>query len=497
MNPKISVICYVKKRKSTDFKFKASFSSKITKISGAEVSKYISLAGLDRLKSLMPAGIDLQNNPDLMGITLNAAVLSYANLNGDSITNEDGVKIAKNFIWKPVSFEHDRSKVIGVICNAGFSKFGSNEILTEEQALLEKEPINLSLAILLYSSNLSDEYIEELEESSDETSEKYGCLSASWELFFNEYDIAESPSRNLFDAKIIGEGEAGKYEECLQANGGTGKKEQNHIFRVIKKEMLIPAGIGIVANPASAVKGLHIVEIEKPVEEKPITSSESVIQVKTQNFMKLNSIKELNDENLKECKASVISDLYETEIRAASEKWVKECGEKDAILSSLEDKNKVSVATIENLNKELESLKSLVADLQNKEVSRENEEKFNVRMTHFAETYDLCDEENQAIASDIKDLDDAGFDAYAKKMAFFLKDKNKENKKNKLAKEKEEMEAKASKIVVASVPTVDVAAVIDAGVKDAPIPNAQGGELSYEEKFRKAFTFDNCVKNVK
>jgi ribosomal protein L37AE/L43A len=242
-------------------KHKLIFSSLVTKLSNAEINKNISLAGLDKLKSLMP-NIDLENNPDLIGIVLNAAVGNMSNRNHDAITNKTLVAIAKNFINKPCDFLHKRDKILGFIINSGYSEYKTNKILTAEEAENSVEPVNLSLAVLLWKSVLSEKYINLLEASADENSPDYGSISASWELWYDDVDICVSPDGKISTGTLYTGEEAKKLEASLPQNMGKGYLDGQMVFQVLKHDndnIVLPAGIGLVENPAAHVKGLEIV----------------------------------------------------------------------------------------------------------------------------------------------------------------------------------------------------------------------------------------------
>jgi len=242
-------------------KHKLIFSSLVTKLSNAEINKNISLAGLDKLKGLMP-NIDLENNPDLIGVVLNAAVGNMSNRNHDAITNKTLVAIAKNFINKPCDFLHKRDKVLGFIVNSGYSEYKTNKILTAEEAENSVEPVNLSLAVLLWKSVLNEKYINLLEASTDENSPDYGSISASWELWYDDVDICVSPDGKISNGTLYTGEEAKKLEASLPQNMGKGYLDGQMVFQVLKHDndnIVLPAGIGLVENPAAHVKGLEIV----------------------------------------------------------------------------------------------------------------------------------------------------------------------------------------------------------------------------------------------
>jgi hypothetical protein len=55
------------------------------------------------------------------------------------------VEYTNNFIHKPTNIEHDKNKIVGHIAAAGYSEFGSNKLLTAEQAKNTTGPFNIAL----------------------------------------------------------------------------------------------------------------------------------------------------------------------------------------------------------------------------------------------------------------------------------------------------------------------------------------------------------------
>jgi len=230
-----------------------------------DIAKYSHAEELSKLNALFPSNIDLTKNIDLIGITLDAAVGGLMNKNFNAISNRTLVKIAKNFLWKPVDIEHDRTKCIGVICNYGFSSFSNEKrILTNEEAALSIDPVNLSLAVLLWSDIVPDLLLDKIVDSSDANSTRYANISASWEIFCSSYDIAISPTLKLKDATIYKGDDKKLFESYLVENNGAGKlvkntmngPVQNYVFSVFTEEddgILLPAGIGLVKKPAAFV----------------------------------------------------------------------------------------------------------------------------------------------------------------------------------------------------------------------------------------------------
>ena len=515
------------------YKYKTSFSSVIKKISNLEIDKYISLAGLEKLRPLLPKNINLEESPDLIGVVGNLANGGISNKNGDGITNETAVEIGKNFIWRYINGVHRRGSILGVICNAGFSDFVSNKILTEEEARTQEDPINISIAFVLYKTVVSDKFIELLEESVDETSPNYNNLSLSWELAFDDYDISIG-SKIIKDAKIITDTEdKKKYEKYLIANNGNGKDEDgNLINRIIRGSFLIPLGAAIVQNPAGDVKGLYLIDEDKNNEENDKDNKESISktiittlnnkitsQIENSNVInndnikekslsmskKITKLEELTDETLKECRADNIRELIDEEIKKASEKWVKERDEKSNALVESEKKQKEIIADYTSAKAELETIKKQLEDLKNKAVVQERQEKFNGWMSYFDDKYELEKEDKEILASDLSSVvSDEDFTKYQKKMEILLKSKNKASLAAKKAAEDKEKEDKEktekTKESLASTKETNgekIEAALENGEKGTNLPNGTTVEETLRDKFKKAFSAENMIQGLK
>jgi len=81
------------------FKYKSTFNS-FAKIVEKNENFDIAIASLDNLKNIVPSSVNFDSNPDIVFTAFNAAVCGMANKNDDLITNEDGIAIYKNFIYK-------------------------------------------------------------------------------------------------------------------------------------------------------------------------------------------------------------------------------------------------------------------------------------------------------------------------------------------------------------------------------------------------------------
>jgi len=489
----------------------------IKPIVSEDKDKYLSLASINSLKKFLP-DIDTDKNIDLLPIAFDACVVNRVNKNGDVVDSLTATEMLKNFVNKPINVEHDRTKVVGCILTANFSKFGTNESLSEEEAKDMKEPFYITLGGVIWKI-INPQLSNLIEESNDPSSENYMNVSASWELGFNEYDlvILENNNKNIEDAKIISdEKEKDKLKKNLKAFGGSGKIDKDKsIYRQVLGNV-IPLGIGLTANPAADVQGVATkdnqnIEI-KQEEEESIDSSnidaENNISQKEENtvnqegvinriIMKIENINQITDELLKQVTASSLTDFIQEELKKASETFVAEKNEKDNAIKVAQEKYEALSTESEKVKEELEKVKASLAKLEEEKVAKAKEEAFNLRMASFDEEYDLNDEDRQVLAIDIKDLNDETFAAYKNKMAVLMKEKNKAAKK---AKEEEMKKAKASEIkeeVVASASSEQSATeVVDevldnSNVEKNSIPNSTAtAEVSLREKYSKAFGFE-------
>lgn len=240
----------------------------------------LALASLDSLKDLMPGNINHDQNPDVVFNSFNAAVVGRANRNDDVIDNISAVRIYKNFIHKFCDIEHRRDIVVGAIINAGFSSFGDNRIITEEEVLNSVDPVNICLSAVVWRV-LNEDFADKLIESADETSILYHSISTSWELGFDSYQIVLghkdlSKGELITDKKQIQE-----FSKYLRANRGEGKTKDNvPVYRKIIGDMY-PLAIGYVRNPAAEVKGVII----SSQEITPAQQEEIVVNLQSNNLV--------------------------------------------------------------------------------------------------------------------------------------------------------------------------------------------------------------------
>lgn len=473
-----------------NYNYTATFSSILKPLVSEEKDKYLALASLMEVGNFIP-NIDTEKNVDLLPVAFNAAVVNRVNKNGDVIDTETAIASYKDFINKPINIEHNREKIVGVILTAGFSEFGSDASLTEEQVKDLKGPFNITLGGVIWKI-ANPHLADKIEESSDVTSDKYQSVSASWELGFNEYNVVmiDGESKNIEDGSLISDAsQIDSIKNSLRAFGGSGKLDKTKsIYRKVIGNV-VPLGVGLTETPAADVKGVATLKAEakEAIAEENISKIEKldVNTIINNNVMKIQSIKDITDENLKQATASQISDLIEQELKSASEKFAAEKVSVEQALEAAKEQYGTLLAGQEALEKEISALK---ASLEASEVEKQKilaNEQFNDRMSAFDAEYDLDDESRQVIASDIAGLDDNSFAAYKNKMAVFMK-----NKKKGMEKEEKKEEAKSS--ATASEVLDEVS---EKGEKKTATMAATStaSEATFFEKYKQAFNYDGFV----
>ena len=473
------------------FKYITTFSSVLKPLVSEEKDKYLALASLAEVGSFIP-DVDTEKNVDLLPVAFNAAVVNRVNRNGDVIDSLTALASYKDFINKPINLEHNREKIVGVILTAGFSEFGSDTPLTEDQVKDLKGPYNITLGGVIWkiaNPNLATM----IEDSSDSTSANYQKISASWELGFNEYNliVIEGESKNIEDGLEISDASE---IETLKANlrtfGGSGKIDKSKsLYRKVIGNV-VPLGIGLTETPAADVKGVATIKIEEKQqpEEENISKIEN-LDVNTlidNKAMKITSLKDINDENLKQATASQISDLIEQELKTASEKFAVEKASVESQLKSTKESLDTLVANQDSLQKEISALKEALSTAEAEKQKILASEKFNERMSAFDAEYDLDAETRQILATEIAEMEDSAFAAFKDKMAVFMKSKKKGEKNDKKQEDSKEAKASVAQIVE------DVADKAGKQVVDIPMTSS-ASQTSLFEKYKQAFDYDGFV----
>tara|TARA_Y100000310_G_scaffold182106_1_gene182122 strand:- start:1281 stop:2348 length:1068 start_codon:yes stop_codon:yes gene_type:complete len=347
-------------------------------------------------------------------------------------------------------------------------------------------------------------------------------ISASWELGFTEYDliVLEGEEKNIENAVVVSDP---KEKELLKENlkifGGSGELDDGkYVYRKVINTV-IPLGIGFTETPAADVKGVFVKrkEVGENLAENntinpEIKIKENISQTDKNNVikekrlaMKIKSLKDITDENLKEVSASAITDFIEDELQESVDKYESDKKELEESLQAAKEVNeKIEAQDAEN-QKELENLKADIANLVKEKEAKEAEEKFNQRMAHMDDVYELIDEDREVIAADVKDLDDEGFETYQKKMSTLIRHKNKELLAEKAEKQEvtektepkaEKEEAKASSETNAKEESSETEEAVDEALENAEaeastVPvSTPAEESTVHDKFKRAFDVD-------
>jgi hypothetical protein len=430
------------------FEVKADFRKKDL-LNGAYVSE--ANMGLDDLKSLLPESEIIKNNPDLLYTCFNAAVVNSINLNGDGITTEGAKILVQSIKLKPMNIEHSREDIVGVITNYGFSTFGENKTLTEQE--LNNDPFNISLAAIVWKIS-NKTFARFIMESQDEDSESYKTVSTSWEVGFNTYKLAVG-SKDLRKARIIeDEASVEEYSKYLVSMGGTGFiPTGEEVYRIIGDDCRF-LGCAFTTNPAAAVKGVlsmdyqdfqekeedkeeepeedsehemeELEEEEKDVEEVESSISDIISDKISPNnkkrvivHMKYNNLDELID-HLHEAAASDVRDFVVSQVEKSNDQFVALKNEKAEKEQALQD----ALANIENFQEESEKLRSEVSELKASLKAQEDQAKFSERIESLKEQFELDAAASKTIAKRIFGLSDEDFSEWLEDMKPLFKSKS-------------------------------------------------------------------------
>ena len=249
------------KSKKNPYKYTATFEAEVFScdIGG---DSFISKASLDNLESLVPNGINFEDNIDLMGVAFNAAVVNKFNKNGDGIDSSTAIEYTKNFIHKPTNIEHDKDRIVGHIASAGWSEYGTSRVMQANELAGYNKPFNIALGALVYKS-ANPTFAEALEKSCSSGDEMYHSVSTSWEVGFSDFVLAVG-SEYLDEARIISDPD--EMEEMLgslRSCGGSGKTDKGEPINRLIRGKIYPLGIGYTTNPAADVKGVYMKPDEK------------------------------------------------------------------------------------------------------------------------------------------------------------------------------------------------------------------------------------------
>jgi hypothetical protein len=507
------------------FKYTTQFTSAALKVSQLFSNESFSKASLDNLKSLIPnSEIDFGDNIDLLGVAFNAAVVNKFNKNDDGINAETAFKISKLFKHKPTNIEHKKERVVGHILSTGFSEYGSNRLISQEELFDYSQAFNISLGAVVYKF-VNKEFANALEKSADPESDLYNKISTSWELGFNEYNIAVG-SDNIAEAEIItDENQIKELKGKLKSYGGSGKLDDGtRIYRLVVGE-IFPLGIGFTATPAADVKGIAVNSNDSvEVFEKP---NAKIFNFKSHYFVKNNSQSEnidvncekersMNLENLiSEVKEALIEKKISQEaaanmtatfteaIKKKDEEYRNELTSAKEAAEAAEKERAEIKASMEEVQKQLTEALQKINEFETSQKAAQALAAFNSRMEEIDSMFELDDQDRQILADDIKSItDDESFANYKNKLSVIWRNKNKEIKseqeKEIQAKINEEVEKRISSLKTSSEQSKSVEDILDsAKASSFNLPNNNQSSSkpaeSLMQRFAEAFKKENIL----
>jgi hypothetical protein len=398
---------------------------------------------------------------------------------------------------------------VGHIAAAGYSKFGSNELLSQEQVKDTTEPFNIALGAVLYKT-INENFTILVEKSLDPDDAAFQKVSASWEVGFNDYVLAVG-SDVLSEARIVADpDEILELQGFLRSCGGNGTTDEGEsVYRLIMGD-IYPLGIAYTLNPAADVRGLYGGNPSKTQvfinDKRDKIAQNNNLNVNNQkNFINmemektLNELKELLSEKKfsKEAVASM-TDTFAEAIRERDEQYRKDI--------------ETQKAAKEGVTKEYEELKSSVSELEEKlnaanerilvfEKDKKAEEavaSFNTYMDKLDETFKLDDQDRAFLATELKGLENVeAYEAFASKLEVLWKHKNKEVQAEFDAQIQARIDEEVAKrISTASTEEVKIEEALDAAeTTDSDVSNSNEAvaseEKSFRDKFKAAFSRDN------
>jgi hypothetical protein len=485
---------------SLPYKYTTTFDNVICASSQMQESQ-ISEASIESLRPLIPSDINLDKNIDLLAVAFNAAVVNKFNKNGDGIDSETAVAVKDYFVHKPTNIEHDRDRIVGHIVSAGFSEYSQySELISDEAALIKNEPFNIALAAVVYKT-ASKEFAELVVNSTDQESDFFQAVSASWEVGFNEYVVSVGGD-DLLDSSIISDPEEIKaYAPYLKSSGGKGQlKDGRKVNRLIVGN-IYPLGIGFTSNPAADVKGLVAesgqAETDKPSRNQPIDKiiikSKKTSQSKKQDVLNkeqhknlimdtkqiINEFRAALDEKLgkqdfSEETVASISKVFSDAIKEKSEQYIADLEKAKAEKEEASQAQASLQEKMLEVEEQLKSTKDKLIALEQENSSREAEVRFNSRMEALSEVYDLDDEDLKILASELAQVDESeeGFASYQEKLSKIWKHKNKDF----IAAEQKAFEERVAQEVAKRIGTVEASQAEDVSEETVQVAEASEAE---------------------
>jgi hypothetical protein len=484
------------KSKKNPYKYTATFEAEIFSC-GVGGESFISKASLENLESLLPKGVNYEDNIDLLGVAFNAAVVNKFNKNGDGIDSETAIAYTKNFLHKPTNIEHDKEIIVGHIANAGWSEYGTSRMMEANELEGYNKPFNIALGALIYKS-ANPTFAEAVEKSVDPKNSTYHSISTSWEVGFSDFVLAVG-SEYLDEARIISDpDEMQEMVGSLRSNGGSGKTDKGEPINRLIRGKIYPLGIGYTTNPAA----------EKDKRDKNISQSEKTnVNLKKNNSMEtekvINELKDLLHE--KKFSQEAVASMTSTFADAIKEKdeefraeLTKVKQEKEAVASEHEELK----TSVEDLKLKFEEAQNKIAEYESAIKADQAVARFNERMDVLDQKFDLEDQDKEFLAQELKTIDEAeeSFASFEAKLETLWRHKSKEAKiefeKQIEARIQEEVEKRISKPTQEAVASKTDEEILDAAeTTEAAVCNSNEEsckeEQTFKDKFAAAFDRSN------
>lgn len=278
-----------------DEKLTTLFATQVHAIEATAQTREETIASLLDLKTILPSEIDPEEEHDLLFVAGNVAVAGLVNLNDDGLDIETALTVYPKFKNKFVDVEHNRKKVVGFIISVGLSEFGTNRVITEDEARSAGKPFNITTVAALWKV-VDKGLCEYIVRASNPAHPDYLNLSLSFEMGFSSYYIISLPLGEREIAKAtrairFGEPDFAKFKKGLRAYKGKGMSPANdneRVYRIMPPDV-VPLGEGIVAVPAAAVEGIIAIEDVPSLVTDP-SSIDDPIQADTESADEMSNV---------------------------------------------------------------------------------------------------------------------------------------------------------------------------------------------------------------
>jgi hypothetical protein len=422
---------------------RATFESEIISASSWKDSE-ISRASLEGLRDLIPSEVDLQKNPDLISIAFNGSVANLCNKNDDCVGTAESVILAQTAFHKSLNLEHKSEKIVGHLITSGFSTFGSNKIISEDEAREMVEPFNVSFGAVVYRK-IYPELGNLIVSSTDPKHKFYKKISSSFEVAFSDYHIAIG-SEKLNEAEIVSDPKKiAELRKYLKKYGGSGRTPQDEkIYRKIIGANILTVGHALTSKPAASVNGL-IAENGKQKTTAAISlfvpeEKKCVIKDKTLNNMDIEqviqemaaSVKQLVSENKSEEATASVRKTIESAIKEANKEFIMERDKARAEREASEAKLVELYAQVTKMSDKMSKAEQKMYEMEQQSQAAKTMIRYNERMAAMQDEYEMDEEDCAVVASELKALEvknedekDEVFAAYKDKMSKLWKHKNK------------------------------------------------------------------------